>query len=145
MTIDWVHFTPWSALAGGGLIGLGAGLFMLLLGRIAGISGLLSSLLAKGWRDMDSLLFVAGLLLAPVVWGGLQPLPSVDIEANPLVLILAGLLVGFGVRLGSGCTSGHGVCGLARLSGRSLVATLSFMVAGFVCLYLLRHGLGVGL
>jgi hypothetical protein len=105
MTIDWINFTPWTALAGGVLIGAAAGLFVLLNGRIAGISGLLASLLERG-------------------------------------LLAAGLLVGFGTRYGSGCTSGHGVCGISRLSPRSVVATLAFMAAGFATVFVLRHLLG---
>ncbi|HSI48860.1 MAG TPA: YeeE/YedE family protein [Ideonella sp.] len=141
MHIDWSAFTPWSALAGGALIGLAAAAMALLLGRVAGISGILGGLLrpAPGesrWR----LAFLIGLLLAPWLarWAG--EMPALKIEASSGLLIVAGLLVGVGTRYGAGCTSGHGVCGLSRLSGRSLVATLVFMAAGFVTVALMRHG-----
>lgn len=150
MTIDWSSFTPWSALAGGGLIGLVAGTLFFALGRIAGISGILGSLLLDrpaefGWR----LAFLCGLLLAPGLWalvvpGGLPPL-SLEIVSPGgwAVLVVAGLLVGFGTRLANGCTSGHGVCGLARLSPRSLVAVLCFMGSGMVTVFVNRHVIGI--
>ncbi len=145
MTIDWAHFTPWSALAGGILLGLATGLFVLANGRIAGISGLLGSLLnPKASGRLDSLLFVLGLLLAPLLWLAFAELPVIEMQAGVPGLLLAGLLVGFGARLGAGCTSGHGICGLSRLSPRSLVATLSFMATGFATVYVVRHLLGVG-
>jgi len=143
MTIDWAHFTPWSALAGGILIGLAAGLFVLANGRIAGISGLLGSLLEpRASGRLDSLLFVLGLLLAPWLWQTLAALPAMELRSGVPALLLAGLLVGFGARLGAGCTSGHGVCGLSRLSPRSLVATLCFMASGFATVFVVRHLLG---
>lgn len=140
MTLDWVHFTPGSALLGGALIGGAAGLFMLCNGRIAGISGLLGGFLSKtseGRAEKGS--FLLGLLMTPILWSLVTPLPSVQIEAHGITLILAGLLVGLGTRYASGCTSGHGVCGLARLSPRSLAATLCFMGTGFATVYGLRH------
>lgn len=140
MTIDWMHFTPWPSLAGGIMLGLAAALFILLNGRVLGISGIVGGLLARrpgdaGWR----LSFLLGLLVAPLVYALFaQPvLPRID--AGWATLIVAGLLVGVGTRYGSGCTSGHGVCGLSQLSPRSLVATLSFMGAGFATVYLVRH------
>lgn len=140
MNIAWSAFTPWSALAGGALIGLAAALFVLLNGRIAGISGILGGLLRPVRGDIAwRLAFLAGLLGAPLVYGLFAPLPQPHIEAGTGWLIAAGLLVGVGTRYGAGCTSGHGVCGLSRLSPRSLVATLAFMAAGFVTVYLLRH------
>ncbi|MFT5588245.1 MAG: putative membrane protein YedE/YeeE [Bradyrhizobium sp.] len=140
MTIDWSHFTPWSSLAGGVLIGLAAALLLFFNGRIAGISGILGGLLRPvrgdaGWR----IAFVLGLVVAPLAWGLFAALPVVRIEAGNVTLIVAGLLVGLGTRYGSGCTSGHGVCGLARLSPRSMVATAAFMLAGFACVYIVRH------
>ena len=141
MTIDWVHFTPWTSLAGGLLIGLAVGVLILVNGRIAGISGIVGNLLGKSaagersWR----LLFLAGLLAAPWIWRTALPLPTPQIDASALLLVVAGVLVGFGTRLGSGCTSGHGVCGISRASPRSLVATLAFMGAGFATAFLLRH------
>ncbi|MDV5863196.1 YeeE/YedE family protein [Pseudomonas mendocina] len=143
MTIDWVGFTPWSALAGGALIGLAASLFALLNGRVAGISGLLGSLLQRGAEGRgEKAAFLLGLLLAPLLWGVFAALPPIDFEAESLGLIVAGLLVGIGTRYGSGCTSGHGVCGISRLSPRSLLATLCFMATGFATVFVLRHLLG---
>ena len=140
MTIDWNHFTPWSALAGGLLIGLAAAALLLLNGRIAGISGILGGLLRPIKRDIAwRIAFLAGLILAPAAYTLVAPLPVVTIDASTTVLLIAGLLVGVGTRYGSGCTSGHGVCGLSRASPRSLVATLSFMFAGFVTVYVVRH------
>ncbi len=143
MMIDWTAFTPWSALAGGVLIGLAAALLVLLNGRIAGISGIVGGLLAPkrgdvGWR----LAFVAGLALAPALWLAVAALPPIRIEAGYPLLIVAGLVVGFSTRYGTGCTSGHGVCGISRLSPRSIVATLAFMAAGFVTVFVARHLMG---
>ncbi len=144
MTVDWLHFTPWSALAGGALIGLAAALYVLFNGRIAGISGLLGSLLARGGEGRgEKALFLLGLLLAPLLWQVFAALPVIEFQGGWLSLLLAGLLVGVGTRYGAGCTSGHGVCGISRLSPRSLVATLAFMASGFATVYVLRHGLGV--
>ncbi len=140
MTIDWNHFTPWASLAGGVLLGLASALFILVNGRVLGISGILGGLLRPragdaGWR----IAFIAGLLAAPAVWS-LFAAPVVPrIEAGPAVLVVAGLLVGWGTRYGSGCTSGHGVCGLSRMSPRSLVATLAFMGTGFAAVFVMRH------
>ena len=143
MTLDWEHFTPWASLGGGVLLGIASALFVLLNGRILGISGIVGGLLAPrmgdiGWR----LAFLLGMGAAPFVFAAVMPpelLPVVRIDASEPVIALAGVLVGVGTRYGSGCTSGHGVCGLSRLSPRSLVATLSFMAAGFAIVYLLRH------
>jgi uncharacterized membrane protein YedE/YeeE len=142
MQIDWAHFTPWASLAGGALLGLAAALLVLLNGRVLGISGIVGGLLRPrsgemGWR----LALIVGLMLAPLVYGAIAPggLPTPRIEAGTGVLVLAGLLVGVGTRYASGCTSGHGVCGLSRLSPRSLVATLAFMATGFATVYVVRH------
>lgn len=144
MTILWNSFTPWSSLVGGMLIGLAAALLIVLLGRIAGISGIVGALLQRsswasvanwGWRAA----FVIGMVVAPLVWQLIAPLPPMEMPSNPLVIVLAGLLVGFGTRLGSGCTSGHGVCGLSRLSLRSLAATLTFIGAGAATVFVVRH------
>ena len=144
MTIDWLHFTPWPALAGGALIGLAAALFVLFNGRIAGISGLLGSLLVRGGEGRgEKALFLLGVLLAPLLWQVFAALPVIEFQGGWLSLLLAGLLVGVGTRYGAGCTRGHGVCGISRLSPRSLVATLAFMASGFASVYVLRHGLGV--
>jgi len=140
MSIDWGHFTPYTALAGGLLIGLAVTMLLLLNGRIAGISGIVGGLLRPvkgdiGWR----LAFVAGLIAAPLLFRLWTALPPVQVDAGWGTLIVAGLLVGIGTRYGSGCTSGHGVCGMSRLSPRSLVATVLFMAAGFLTVYFVRH------
>lgn len=142
MTLDWINFTPWTALAGGILLGIASAAFILLNGRVLGISGILGGLLAPrrgdiGWR----MSFLAGLLLAPAVLALLAPglIRAPRIDAGTVTLIAAGLLVGIGTRYGSGCTSGHGVCGLSRLSPRSLAATLAFMAAGFATVFIIRH------
>ncbi len=140
MTIDTLHFTPWPAFVGGVLIGLAAAIFILLNGRIAGISGILGGLLRPkksdlGWR----LAFIAGLIVSPLLYGGFFSLPELQVDASTGMLMLAGLLVGVGTRYGSGCTSGHGVCGISRRSPRSVAATAIFMAAGFITFYLLRH------
>jgi uncharacterized membrane protein YedE/YeeE len=143
MTIDWINFTPWTALAGGVLIGAAAGLFVVINGRIAGISGLLASLLERGAEGRgEKALFLLGILLAPLCWLLMAELPGAEFQTNWLGLLAAGLLVGIGTRYGSGCTSGHGVCGISRLSPRSIVATLAFMAAGFATVFVLRHLLG---
>jgi uncharacterized membrane protein YedE/YeeE len=144
MSIDWNAFTPWSALAGGVLIGIAAAMFVLLNGRIAGISGVLGGLLKPmpgdvAWRAA----FVIGLIGAPLLYLLFSALPRPQIDAGFGALVAAGLLVGVGTRYGSGCTSGHGVCGLSRMSPRSLVATLSFMGAGFATVYVTRHLIGL--
>ncbi|WP_152206658.1 YeeE/YedE family protein [Marinobacter changyiensis] len=143
ITVDWQAFTPWSALTGGVLIGLAAAGLVLLNGRIAGISGILGGVLTgprsdRTWR----IAFLVGMLVAPLISWALFSLPAIEINAGIPMIIVAGLLVGLGTRYGSGCTSGHGVCGLSRVSPRSLVATIAFMTAGFVTVYLLRHVLG---
>ena len=144
MSIAWNVFTPWSALAGGALIGVAAAMFLLLNGRVAGISGIVGGLLKPvggdvGWR----IAFVIGLVAAPLVYGLFAAVPHLQIDASATALVVAGLLVGVGTRYGSGCTSGHGVCGLSRLSPRSLVATLSFMGAGFATVFVSRHLFGL--
>ena len=144
MNILWTEFTPWASLVGGALIGLSAAMLIVLLGRVAGISGMAGALLQLptwsslqqwGWR----LAFMLGLVAAPLVWQIFAPLPAMQMPSNPLVIIAAGLLVGFGTRMGSGCTSGHGVCGLSRLSMRSLAATLAFMASGAATVFVVRH------
>ncbi|WP_390348133.1 YeeE/YedE family protein [Variovorax boronicumulans] len=139
-TIDWPHFTPWAALAGGVLIGLAAAMFVLLNGRIAGVSGVLGGLLRPMKGDMAwRAAFVLGLVGAPLVYGLFAVLPAAQIDAGYGTLALAGLLVGVGTRYGAGCTSGHGVCGLARRSPRSLAATLAFIAAGVATVFVTRH------
>lgn len=140
MQIDWSNFTPATSAAGGALIGLAAVVLLLFNGRIAGISGIVAGLLQPrqgelGWR----LMFVLGVLLAPLLYALWHALPAIRIDAGPLQLVLAGLMVGIGTRYGAGCTSGHGVCGLSRLSPRSAVATACFMASGFITVYALRH------
>lgn len=144
MLIDWSAFTPWSALAGGLLIGLAAAMFVLLNGRVAGISGVLGGLLKPLAGDvLWRVAFIGGLVVAPLVYSLVAVVPAVQIGAGYGAVILAGLLVGMGTRYGAGCTSGHGVCGLSRLSARSLVATAVFMGAGFVTVFVMRHLLNV--
>ena len=143
MSIAWNVFTPWSALAGGVLIGIASAMFLLLNGRIAGISGILGGLLKPvrgdvGWR----VAFVIGLVVSPLVYLQFAAVPQPQIDASHVALVLAGLLVGVGTRYGGGCTSGHGVCGLSHLSPRSLVATLAFMGAGFATVFVIRHFFG---
>jgi uncharacterized protein len=143
MNIDWNHFTPWASLMGGLLLGVASAAFILINGRILGISGILGGLLPPkmgdiGWR----VAFLLGMLAAPTVFMALAPAGLASeprIDAGFWTVIAAGLLVGMGTRYASGCTSGHGVCGLSRLSPRSLVATLSFMGAGFFIVYIVRH------
>ena len=143
MTIDWANFTPWMSLGGGILLGIASAVFILINGRILGISGILGGLLAPktgdvGWR----IAFVLGMLAAPITMSLLTPddfISAPRIDADYVMIVIAGLLVGYGTRLGSGCTSGHGVCGLSRLSPRSMVATGIFMAAGFVIVFVIRH------
>jgi uncharacterized membrane protein YedE/YeeE len=144
MQIDWLSFTPIPSLLGGMILGIAAALYVLLHGRILGISGIVSGLIHpkvgdRSWR----IVLILGLLTAPLLaalFFGIRPV--VEVEADWLAVVLAGLLVGFGSQYGSGCTSGHGICGLSRLSPRSLIATLSFMGAGFLTVYVLRHLIG---
>ncbi|UZE15534.1 YeeE/YedE family protein [Pseudomonas sp. B21-054] len=143
MNVDWLNFTPWSSLAGGMLIGLAASLFVVANGRIAGISGLIGSLLQRGSEGVsEKALFLLGLLIAPLLWGVFATLPRIEFQNGWLGLLVAGLLVGIGTRYGSGCTSGHGVCGLSRLSPRSMIATACFMFSGFATVFVLRHVMG---
>ncbi|MEI6300119.1 MAG: YeeE/YedE family protein [Betaproteobacteria bacterium] len=148
MTIDWNLFSPQSALAGGLLIGFAAALYILGNGRVAGIAGIVAGALqtlvssqgrASFKAEIGSWLFLLGLLLAPWAWRLFAPLPMASVDVGPLALVLAGLLVGIGVRMGNGCTSGHGVCGLSRFSLRSLANVLAFMGAGFAVVFVLRH------
>ncbi len=140
MIIDWIHFTPWSSVAGGLLIGIATAILLLFNGRIAGISGILGGLFHPMRSDFAwRIAFVLGLLIAPLIYSLTISLPAVSIDADINSLIVAGLLVGVGTRYGSGCTSGHGVCGLSRFSPRSLVATISFILAGFVTVFIVRH------
>jgi uncharacterized membrane protein YedE/YeeE len=143
MNIDWAHFTPWSSLSGGIILGVASALFILINGRVLGISGILGGLLPpKAGDTFWRLAFLAGMFASPWIFNLLAPaelITAPEIDADLVMLIIAGLLVGIGTRYGSGCTSGHGVCGLSRMSPRSLVATLSFMAAGFLTVYVVRH------
>ena len=143
MNIEWTHIAPIPALIGGVLIGLAAAILVLGNGRIAGISGILSGLWLspktdRAWR----VAFLVGVFAAPWVYGMFAALPEITIDTSWPMVVIAGLLVGVGTLFASGCTSGHGVCGLSRGSPRSLVATLSFMAAGFVTVYVVRHLVG---
>ncbi len=140
MTVDWAHFTPWASLAGGVLIGVAAAMLLLLNGRIAGVSGILGRVLVAERADVAwRVAFLLGLLIAPAAYHLFARTPFPRIDAGFGTLLIAGLLVGLGTSYGSGCTSGHGVCGLSRLSPRSLVATIAFMVAGMVTVFIVRH------
>lgn len=143
MVIDWQHFTPWASLSGGLLIGLSTALLLLTNGKIAGISGIVGGLL--NWPKADKLwrlLFLVGMLIAPITYQLLFQSPTINIDANWIVIIIAGLLVGFGTRYSGGCTSGHGICGISRLSVRSIAATLLFICSGMIVVYIVRHILG---
>jgi len=143
MTIDWGHFTPWASLLGGILIGIAAAMLVLLSGRIAGVSSIVGGLFAPGRDDIAwRVAFIAGLLVAPAVWRMFAPSIEVRFDAGFGTLVIAGLLVGIGTSYGSGCTSGHGVCGISRLSPRSVVATAAFMLTGFATVFVVRHILG---
>jgi hypothetical protein len=144
MTIDWASFTPGSAAIGGVIIGLAVAAFVLVNGRIAGISGIVGGLLKPAPGDVAwRFAFVAGLIVAPLCFAIVAKLPPVVIDASYPTLVIAGLLVGIGTRYGAGCTSGHGVCGISRLSPRAIVATLSFMAAGFATVFVVRHFIGI--
>ena len=140
--IDWQAFTPISLL-GGLMLGVATVILLLGIGRIAGISGIFSSLLKPKRVEIWQALFIAGLVISPLLYKLVRPLPDVEVSTSLPLLIVAGLLVGFGTRLGSGCTSGHGICGNARLSPRSMAATVTFMLFGIVTVYLGRHVLGL--
>jgi uncharacterized membrane protein YedE/YeeE len=143
MSIDWAHFTPGSAFAGGLLVGLAAAWLVLVDGRVLGASGVLAGLVPPRERDSGwRVALLAGLVAAPLIAQTLLQVSAPVIAANAATLVAGGVLVGFGIRLGKGCTSGHGVCGLARLSLRSLAATAAFMAAGFVTVFTIRHVVG---
>jgi uncharacterized membrane protein YedE/YeeE len=143
MNIDWTHFTPWASLTGGVILGLASAIFILINGRVLGISGILGGLMPPKVGDTSwRIAFMLGLFAAPTVFHAVVPTQFITaprIDATDMMVVMAGLLVGIGTRYASGCTSGHGVCGLSRLSPRSLLATASFMSAGFVMVYVLRH------
>ena len=143
MSIAWNAFTPVSALIGGAIIGAAVALFVVLNGRIAGVSGILGGLARPQAGDISwRVAFVAGLVAAPLAWRLLAALPEMRVDSSVSALVAAGLLVGVGTRYGGGCTSGHGVCGVARASPRSIAATLAFMAAGFATVYVVRHLIG---
>jgi hypothetical protein len=144
MQIDWLAFTPGPAIFGGILLGIAAALYVILHGRILGISGIVSGLLPPKEGDLHwRISLLLGMLSAPILASLLFGVNTISIiDADWLAIVIAGVLVGFGSQYGSGCTSGHGVCGLSRLSPRSLVATISFMSAGFLMVFVLRHVLG---
>ena len=143
MNIDWAHFTPWASLTGGIILGLASAIFILVNGRILGISGIVGGLFPPKMGDTFwRISFLLGFAAAPSVFHAVVPAQYITaprIDATDLMVVIAGLLVGVGTRYASGCTSGHGVCGLSRLSPRSLVATASFMGAGFITVYVMRH------
>ena len=143
MNIDWAHFTPFVSLTGGIILGIASAIFILVNGRILGISGILGGLMPPKLGDTFwRISFLLGLLVAPTLFHAVVPAQYITaprIDATDIMVVIAGLLVGIGTRYASGCTSGHGVCGLSRLSPRSLVATLSFMGTGFAMVYVMRH------
>lgn len=143
MNLNWAHFTPWASLSGGIILGVASAIFILVNGRILGISGILGGLLPPKVGDTTwRIAFMLGLFAAPTVFHTVVPVEYITvprIDASDLTVVAAGLLVGIGTRYASGCTSGHGVCGLSRLSPRSLLATASFMSAGFAMVYVMRH------
>ncbi len=143
MHIDWLHFTPWSSLLGGIFLGIAAGVLFLNSGRILGITGILAGLLSPKLQDSQwRFAFLLGMLATPLVARLILPADLMHgprIDAGWVMVMVAGLLVGFGTRWGAGCTSGHGICGLSRLSVRSLVATLSFIGTGFITVFVIRH------
>jgi len=143
MNIDWTNFTPWSSLSGGVILGVASALFILINGRILGVSGILGGLLPpKAGDRLWRIAFLAGMFAAPWIFNMIAPddlITAPQIDASFLMIVIAGLLVGVGTRYASGCTSGHGVCGLSRMSPRSLVATITFMAAGFLTVYVVRH------
>ncbi len=145
MTIAWDQFTPWASLIGGLIIGLASALYILGNGRIAGIAGIIGVAIKQALsgmpvgRDPARWAFLAGVIVSPWLWTLYAPLPVVQVDVNTGLIVLAGLLVGVGTRMGSGCTSGHGICGLSRGSVRSLANVLAFMVAGIVTVYVMRH------
>lgn len=140
MTIDTISFTPWSAIAGGVLIGIAATIFLLVNGRIAGVSGILGGLLRPSFPDIGwRVAFLAGLIIAPSLYAAFVYMPGLKIDADYVTLFIAGLMVGVGTRYAGGCTSGHGVCGLSRLSPRAVVATVAFIAAGVATVFVVRH------
>jgi hypothetical protein len=140
MTIDWAHFTPGTSLAGGVLIGLAAGVLILGIGRIMGAAGIVGGIVEPRRDDVAwRLWLVIGLVLAPTLLAAFSAARAPAINASWPLLVVAGLLVGFGTRLGSGCTSGHGICGISRLSPRSIVVTAAFMASGFATVFVTRH------
>jgi uncharacterized membrane protein YedE/YeeE len=143
MNIDWTHFTPFASLTGGIILGIASAIFILVNGRILGISGIVGGLFPPKLGDTFwRIAFLLGFAAAPMVFHAVVPAQNITpprIDATDWMVVIAGLLVGIGTRYASGCTSGHGVCGLSRLSPRSLVATASFMSAGFITVYVMRH------
>jgi uncharacterized protein len=140
MAIDWASFTPVSAAAGGALIGVAAGMLLLLNGRVAGVSGIAGGVLRPARGDVAwRLAFLAGLVAAPMCYALVRALPSITFDIPLPVVALAGFVVGIGTRYGAGCTSGHGICGIARLSPRSIVATCCFVAAGMITVFVVRH------
>ncbi len=142
MKIDWLNFTPWPSLTGGLLIGLAVALFINFNGRVLGASGVIGGLIPPRADAPLRLSLIAGLLAAPLLLSFFNAARAPVFDKGTLTLVIAGLLVGFGTQLGSGCTSGHGICGIARLSPRSILATLIFMLAGIATVFVVRHILG---
>ena len=144
MSIDLIHFTPHEAIVGGAIIGIAVSILLLFQGKIAGISGILYRLLEPSAVDLRwRTAFLLGLLLSPTIWQWFSQLPVIEVNTSTLSLVLCGILVGYGTVLGSGCTSGHGICGISRLSKRSFIATCLFMASGIITTYIVRHIVGI--
>ena len=138
--INWSEATPFYSLVGGAIIGVAVSILILFNGKIAGISGILGGVLSPKKGDVSwRVVFILGLIISPSIYDLFHTLPKVSITASHWEVLIAGLLVGLGTRLGSGCTSGHGVCGISRLSFRSIIATICFMLAGIVTVFLTHH------
>jgi uncharacterized membrane protein YedE/YeeE len=145
MSIDWASFTPVSAAMGGALIGLAASMLLLLNGRLAGVSGVAGGVLRPSHGDVAwRLAFLAGLVAAPAAYALVRALPAITFDVSLPVVAAAGFVVGIGTRYSGGCTSGHGICGISRLSPRSIVATMCFMASGMATVFVVRHVLRVG-
>lgn len=144
MLFDWQNMTIISSLTGGILIGAAAVVLIIFNGKVAGVSGVLGGLITAPAKDRSwRIAFILGLVLAPALWQLVIALPNIQVSTNTPLIIIAGLIVGIGTRLGSGCTSGHGVCGISRFSKRSLVATVTFMALGFITTFVARQLLGL--
>ena len=137
--INWAELTITNSFLGGILIGVAASVFILFNGKIAGISGIVGGLFRPKKNDFAwRVMFILGLVISPIIYNLISPLPTVTINTSKGVIVIAGVLVGLGSRFGSGCTSGHGVCGVARISPRSILATISFILSGAITVAIIK-------